>query len=48
MEIFNNILKINDTNVMIVYDIEGIVWFGLRDFFIALGYKNIEIAITKI
>jgi len=48
MEIFNNILKINDTNVMIVYDIEGIVWFGLRDIIIALGYKNIENAITKI
>jgi prophage antirepressor-like protein len=48
MEIFNEILKINETNIMIVYDIKGDVWFGLRDVIKSLGYINIENAITEI
>ena len=48
MEIFNDILKINDTNVMIVYDVDGNIWFGLRDIIKSLGYSNIRKAITNI
>ena len=29
MEIFNEILKINETNIMIIYDIKGVVWFEI-------------------
>lgn len=38
MEIFNEILKINNSEIMIVYDIDGNIWFGLKDILRALGY----------
>ena len=31
MEIFNEILKINNNDVVIIFDKKGNVWFGLRD-----------------
>jgi hypothetical protein len=31
MQIFNDILKINNNEVMIVYDREGNIWFGFSD-----------------
>ena len=48
MEIFNEILKINDMEIMIVYDKYGNIWFGLRDLLKILGYKSLENAITTI
>ena len=48
MEIFNDILKINDHEISIIYDKKGNIWFGLRDIIKSLGYNNIETAITKI
>lgn len=41
MEIFNNILKINKKEIMIVYDVDGNIWFELRDIIKSLGYSNI-------
>jgi prophage antirepressor-like protein len=41
MEIFNEILKINNSEIMIVYDIDGNIWFGLKDIIKALGYSDI-------
>ena len=40
MEIFNKILKLNDTDIVIVYDNEGNIWFKYKDFLKALGYKS--------
>ena len=48
MEIFNEILKINDNDIAILFDKKGNIWFGLRDIIKSLGYINIENAITKI
>ena len=48
MEIFNEILKVNEKEIMIVYDKNGLIWFGLRDIIIILGYTNIDKAITNI
>jgi prophage antirepressor-like protein len=48
MEIFNDILKINEQEITIVYDIKGNVWFGLRDIIKALKYNNTRNAITKL
>jgi prophage antirepressor-like protein len=48
MEIFNNILKINNDEVMIIFDIEGNIWFALRDVIKSLNYKNIVKAISNI
>lgn len=42
MEIFNEILKLNDNEIVIVYDKEGVIWFGLRDIIKALGYTDIS------
>ena len=48
MEFFNNILKINNTNVIIIYDTDGNIWFGLRDVIKSLGYSNIQKAMANI
>ena len=48
MEIFNEILKINDNDVVILFDNKGDVWFGLRDIIKLLQYNNVRNAITKL
>jgi len=48
LDIFNQLLKINDVEIMIIFDNKGKVWFGLRDVIKVLQYSNIEKAITKI
>ena len=48
MEIFNNILKINKKEIMIVYDVDGNIWFGLRDIIKSLGYSNYKKANAKL
>jgi prophage antirepressor-like protein len=48
LDIFNQLLKINDIEIMIIFDTKGKGWFGLRDIIKVLQYSNIEKAITKI
>jgi prophage antirepressor-like protein len=48
MEIFNEILKLNNNDIVIVYDNYGDIWFSLRDVVKALEYNNIRNAITKL
>jgi prophage antirepressor-like protein len=48
MEIFNEILKLNDNDIVIVYDKNSNVWFGLRDVVKALEYNNYRNAVTKL
>jgi len=48
MEIFNDILKINDNEIAILFDKKGNIWFGLRDIIKSLKYNNIRNAITKL
>ena len=48
LDIFNQLLKVNDVEIMIIFDIKGKIWFGLRDIIKVLQYSNIEKAITKI
>ena len=31
MEMFNQILKVNDKEIMIVYDVDGIIWFKIKN-----------------
>ena len=40
MEIFNEILKLNDNIIVIVYDKNGDIWFKYKDILRALGYKS--------
>ena len=55
MEIFNDILKINNNEVMIIYDVNGNIWFKFKDILKVIGYlgtlkhyKNIKINILNI
>jgi hypothetical protein len=37
MEIFNNIIKVNNDQIMIIYDKEGEIWFKLKNITKLLG-----------
>ena len=41
LDIFNNILDYNNNKVMIIFDGDGNIWFGLRDVMKMLGYVDI-------
>ena len=42
LDIFNKILKVNNNEIIILYNKDGEPWFGLRDVIIALGYNDIK------
>lgn len=48
MQIFNDILQINNNNIIIIYDIDGNIWFGLTDILKSLSYSNIQKAMSNI
>ena len=47
LDIFNKLLKINEDSIMIIFDIEGNIWFSMRDIFKALNYVNINKVINN-
>jgi len=47
LDIFNQIFKINDIEIMMIFDVKGKVWFGLRDIYKVLGYANIDKVLNK-
>jgi len=40
IDIFNNILKINDKSIFIIIDLNGAIWFGYKSLLKAIGYKS--------
>ena len=38
LDVFNNILDFNNSKVIVIFDIDGNIWFGLKDLFKMLGY----------
>jgi prophage antirepressor-like protein len=46
LDVFNNILDYNNSKVIIIFDINGDIWFGLKDLFKMLGYDAMK-AITR-
>ena len=42
LDIFNQLLKINEENILIIFDLDGDIWFALRDVYKVLGYNNIN------
>lgn len=48
LDIFNKILKVNDNDIIIIFDKDNNLWFGLRDIIKTLEYSNISKAITQI
>ena len=47
LDIFNQIFKINDIEIMMIFDTDGDVWFSLRNIFELLKYQNIDKVITN-
>lgn len=47
LDVFNKLFKIDDKEIMIIFDKEGNVWFKFRDILLALGYNNIDYAINN-
>ena len=48
LDIWNNILELNSNKILIVFDNEGDIWFGLKDLFRAVGYSSLKKAVYKI
>ena len=42
LDIFNQIFKVNDVEIMMIFDIKGKVWFKFKDVLRVLGYKNLK------
>ena len=40
MKLFNQILKVNDKEIMIVYDVDGNIWFKIKNILEVLGYTG--------
>ena len=47
LDIFNQLLKVNEENILIIFDSDGEIWFALRDVYKVLGYNNIDKVINK-
>ena len=41
LDVFNKLLKINDESIMIIFDVDGNIWFKFRDLLKALGYTSL-------
>jgi len=42
LDVFNKLLKINESEIMIIFEKSGNVWFKYRDVLKALGYFDIK------
>ena len=40
VNIFENLIKFNDKNIFIIFDISGNIQFGLKDLLKTLGYTH--------
>ena len=47
MNIFDKILQVNDNFILIIFDIDGNIWFKLKDLLKILGYKSIGHSLQK-
>ena len=45
---FENLIKLNDVEIVIIYDTNNKLWFSLRDVFKALDYKDIKKEIKRL
>jgi prophage antirepressor-like protein len=42
LDIFNQLLKINEKQIFIIFDNNGNIWLKFKDVLKALGYKNVK------
>jgi prophage antirepressor-like protein len=47
LDIFNQLLKINENEIFIIYDIDENIWFKYKDLLKALGYSDIDHTINE-
>jgi prophage antirepressor-like protein len=38
LDVFNNLLNFENSNVIVIFDLDGNIWFKLRDLFKMLNY----------
>jgi prophage antirepressor-like protein len=48
LDVFNNILDYNNSKVIILFDIDGNIWFGFNDILKMLGYNDAKHGIDDI
>ncbi len=48
LDVFNNILDYNESKVIVIFDINGNIWFGLKDLLKMLGYIDVKHGIDDI
>jgi prophage antirepressor-like protein len=48
LDIFNKILKVNENEIIVIFDNENNIWFSLIDIFKSLGYSNYRKARLKL
>ncbi len=42
LDIFNHLLKINENEILIIFDINGNIWFSFKDLLKSLEYVDIK------
>lgn len=47
LDIFNKLIKINENDVMFIFDENYEIWFGLKDVFKVLGYKGMKNIVSR-
>ncbi len=47
VNIFNNLLKLNETEIMIIFDKDNNIWFKYRNILEALEYNDIDHRINE-
>jgi prophage antirepressor-like protein len=48
LDVFNKLLKINENEIFMLFDIDGNIWFKYKDLLKALGYKYVDNAMINI
>jgi prophage antirepressor-like protein len=48
LEVFNNLLKINDSEILIIFDVDGNIWFKYKELLEALGYNYADDALSNL
>ena len=47
LDVFNKLLKINENEIFMLFDVDGNIWFKYKDLLKALGYSDIDHTINE-
>lgn len=48
LDVFNKLLKINENEIFMLFDIDGNIWFKYKDLLKALGYSRLDYASSNL